>query len=56
MIEMCVNASVESGEHRVNELDEDELLNLLAIAQEAISKSALYMRRSLKSLLESLLN
>ncbi len=37
MIEMCVNASVESGEHRVNELDEDELLNLLAIAQEAIS-------------------
>ncbi len=41
MIEMCVNASVESGEHRVNELDEDELLNLLAIAQEAISKSAL---------------
>jgi|AAUQ01.1.fsa_nt_gi polyribonucleotide nucleotidyltransferase len=48
MIEMCVNASVESGEHRVNELDEDELLNLLAIAQEAISKSALLYEEKFK--------
>jgi polyribonucleotide nucleotidyltransferase len=40
MIEMCVNASVEKGEHKVNELDEDELLKHLKTAQDAITKSA----------------
>ena len=46
MIEMCVNASIESGEHRVNELDEEELLELLSLAQSSISKSAtLYEER-----------
>ncbi len=40
MIEMCVNASVENGEHKVNELTEDELLEYLKTAQDAITKSA----------------
>jgi polyribonucleotide nucleotidyltransferase len=37
MIEMCVNASMEENEHKVNELDEDELLNIIEKSQGAIS-------------------
>jgi len=48
MIEMCVNASIENGEHRVNELSEDELLELLKVAQGAISKSAIEYEEKFK--------
>jgi len=37
MIEMCVNASMEENEHKVNELEEGELLDIIEKAQGAIS-------------------
>jgi len=39
MIEMCVNASKKDYKQQVNELSEDELLDIIAIAQEAISNA-----------------
>jgi len=39
MIEMCVNASLKEYIHSENELDEDELLEIIETAQDAIQKS-----------------
>ncbi len=39
MIEMCVNASEKDYKQQVNELDEDELLDIISTAQDAISKA-----------------
>jgi polyribonucleotide nucleotidyltransferase len=39
MIEMCVNASKKDYKQQVNELSEDELLDIIATAQEAISNA-----------------
>ena len=39
MIEMCVNASVEEHVQQTNELDEEELLEIIDIAQSAIAKA-----------------
>lgn len=39
MIEMCVNASIEEYVQQTNELDEDELLEIIDIAQSAITKA-----------------
>jgi polyribonucleotide nucleotidyltransferase len=41
MIEMCVNASEKEHIQQVNELDEDELLEIIDIAQGAISQASL---------------
>ncbi|HHH19693.1 MAG TPA: polyribonucleotide nucleotidyltransferase, partial [Campylobacterales bacterium] len=40
MIEMCVNASEEAYQHQVNELNEDQLLEVLDQAGEAILKAS----------------
>jgi polyribonucleotide nucleotidyltransferase len=40
MIEMCVNSSIKDDKQMVNELDEDELLELLEMAQKAISHAS----------------
>ena len=37
MIEMCVNASNEDNQQRVNELDEDELLDIIEMSQHSIA-------------------
>jgi len=39
MIEMCVNASEEEYVHQTNELEEDELLEIIDVAQGAIEKA-----------------
>ncbi|NPA61840.1 MAG: polyribonucleotide nucleotidyltransferase [Epsilonproteobacteria bacterium] len=53
MIEMCVNASLDGDEHSVNELDEDELLELLSVAQKATSKSASLYEESFREFVKS---
>jgi len=40
MIEMCVNASEDEHVHQTNELDEDELLEIIDIAQVAIAQAS----------------
>ena len=49
MIEMCVNASEKEYVQLTNELDEDELLEILDIAQVAISQSSLAYENNFKS-------
>ena len=48
MIEMCVNASEKNSKHQVNELDEDELLDIIAKAQEAIAMATVEYENDLK--------
>jgi len=49
MIEMCVNASEKNSKHQVNELDEDELLDIIAKAQEAIAMATVEYENGFKN-------